>query len=174
MRQDNKVLVDIFTEKAKNANTVFITGFAGLKESDISDLRKKLDAKKADHRVIKNRLFKIISGKTGINVESAALKGPSAFTMGGEDAVVVAKVLVDFASDHKELVIKGGILDGRFLSSEDVKALASLPSRQTLLGMVVATIASPLSCMVGVLSANLRNMVNVVQAIKDKKEEETK
>ena len=173
MRPDNQIIVDEFASKVKEAESIFVTSFVGLNQEEFVKLREKLDECSAEHRVLKNRIFKIISRKAEIsdaaNLEPM-LKGSSSFTIGGDDVVSVAKVIADFAKDHENFTIKGAIVDGKILSEKDVKVLASLPSKQELIAKVVGSIAAPLSGIVGVLAANLRNIVGVISAIKDKKE----
>lgn len=177
MRQDNKILVDHFSEKLKAAESVFITGFQGMTEEQINALRLKLDEQSAEYRVLKNRLFRVLTEKVGFAADDrlkTALKGQSSFTIGGKDIVSVAKVIMDYEKESQKLQIKGGILNGRYITAEEVKALASLPSRHDLLGQVVGTIASPLSGFVGVLNATVASVVRVLSSIKDKKETESK
>ena len=175
MRQDNKILVEHFAGKVKaSGNNIFITGFQGMTEENLVDLRKKLDEQSAEHRILKNRLFKIISSKVGIvssDKLDAVLKGSSSFTIGGKDVVSVAKVISEYEKENQKLVIKGGILDGKFITADEVKALASLPSRSELLAKVVGAIAAPLQGLVGVLNAQVSSVVNVISALKDKKSE---
>ncbi len=174
MRQDNKILVKSFVDQVKQSEAVFVTGFTKMKESEIVELRCKLDEKSAYHKVIKNRLFKVIAEESNTISDSEKLskllKGQSAFTYGGKDIVSVAKVIVDFSKGHENFELKGGIVSGRLLSANEVKDLASLPSKNELIAKLVGTLAAPLSGIVGVLSANLRNLVGVVSAIKEKKE----
>ncbi len=177
MRQDNKILVDHFAGKVKAAESVFITGFQGMTEEQINALRLKLDEQSAEYRVMKNRLFTVISQKAGLAVDErmkTAIKGQSSFTIGGKDMVSVAKVIMEYGKENEKLVIKGGFLNGRYITAEEVKALASLPSRLELLGQVVGSIAAPLSGFVGVLNATVASVVRVISAIKDKKESESK
>ena len=172
-RQDNRVMAGLFADKLKKADSVFITGFSGLPEIDLIEFRKTLDKESAEHRVIKNALFKVVSKEAGIqDTDKLAriLKGSSAFTFGAKDGVTIAKVIVDFQKTHSKLEIKGGILQGKILTAEDVKNLAKLPTKKELLAQVVGTIAAPLTGIVGVLAANLRNLVGALNAIKDKKQ----
>ena len=174
MRNDNQTIIDTFANAVKEKEYFFITGFSGLKDSEIQDFRIKLDEQKVVHRVIKNSLFKRIAGKAGIEDEGldSMLKGQSAFSIGGADAVAVAKTIRDFGKDCENLEIKGAYLDGKVLDQGGVMALASLPSRPELLAKIVGSIASPLYGLVNVLSGNTRNLVGVLQSIKDKKQTE--
>lgn len=177
MRQDNKILVDHFAGKVKAVESVFITGFQGMTEEQVNTLRLKLDEQSAEYRVMKNRLFCVASEKAGFVADErmkTAIKGHSSFTIGGKDMVSVAKVIMDYGKENGKLIIKGGFLNGRYITAEEVKALASLPSRHELLGQVVGSIAAPLSGFVGVLNATVASVVRVISAIKDQKETESK
>ncbi|MBN2145693.1 MAG: 50S ribosomal protein L10 [Candidatus Aureabacteria bacterium] len=173
MRPDNKIIVKEYVNKLKKVDSVFITGFSGLKEEEFCSFRKELDKQQAEHRVIKNRLFKIITKEAGLTVEeqiTPLLKGTSSFTIGGTDVISVAKTIVDFSKDHEKLEIKGAIFNGKVLTASEVKSLASLPSRHELLAKLVGTLAAPLTGIIGVLQAHLRNIVGVLYAIKEQKE----
>jgi large subunit ribosomal protein L10 len=166
-------MVKLFADKLKKSDGVFITGFSGLPESDLVEFRKVLDKESAEHRVIKNALFKVISKEAGIQeVEKmdSMLHGSSAFTFGAKDAFAIAKVIVNFKKTHDKLAIKGCIMQGKLLNSEDVENLAKLPSKKELLAQVVSGIAAPLSGFVSVLAGNLRKLVSLLDAIKDKKQ----
>ena len=174
MRNDNQTIVDTFADAVKEKEYFFITGFTGLNDSEIQDFRIKLDEQEVVHRVIKNTLFKRIASKAGIEDEGlqSMLKGQSAFSIGGADVVAVAKVIKDFSKGCENLEIKGAYLDGKILDEGGVLALADLPSRPQLLAKFVGSIASPLYGLVNVLSGNTRNLVGVLQNIKEKKQAE--
>ena len=97
-------------------------------------------------------------------------KGPNAVALSYGDPVSPAKVLTNFAKDHKVFEIKAGVMDGTVLDSNQIKALADLPSREVLLGMLVATMNSVPTGFVRTLAEIPRQFLNVLQAIKDQKE----
>jgi large subunit ribosomal protein L10 len=173
MRQDHQTIINAFSEKVKTAQSVFISGYSGMNEKEVTQLRKELRTYSAEHRVLKNRYFKCILSKIGIPSQDhlkPVLKGNTAFTIGGSDIVAVAKSLLRFARDHEKLEIKGALVQGRVLNPEQIKNLAWLPSREELIEKTVQTIAAPLSNLVYVLKANLNKLAGVIQAIKEKKE----
>ena len=177
VRNDNKILVNHFIDKVKNAGSVFISGFQGMTEEEINDLRLKLDSQAAEYRVMKNSIFRVVSEKSGYVADTrvkTALKGQNSFTIGGKDLISVAKVIADYEKGNQKFVIKGGYLNGKYISAEEVKALASLPSRSELIAKVVGSIAAPLSNLVGVLNASVTSIVRVINSIKEKKESESK
>ena len=90
-----------------------------------------------------------------------------------EDPVAPAKILNDFSKDHKALEIKAGILDGKVIALDEVKALAELPSREELLAKLVGSMQAPISGLVNVLQGTIRNFVYTLEAVRQKKEQES-
>src|SRR5690606_19070367 len=97
------------------------------------------------------------------------LSGPTALAFGFNDVVMPAKILADFAKDHKKLELKGGVLEGKVINLTAVKELASLPSREALLGQVAGLLQAPMRGLVTVLSGPLRNAAYAVEAIRKQK-----
>lgn len=147
-----------------------LTDYRGLTVKEVEDLRAKLRAEGMDYRVTKNTLLRIATSQhpTLKSIDPASFTGPMALAMGYDDEVAPARVIFQFAKAHQALEIVGALTpDGQLLDAAAVKALASLPTRQELLGQVVGTIAAPLSGFMQVMSGNLRGIVNVLNAIKD-------
>ena len=103
----------------------------------------------------------------------AYLEHNTALAFAPEDPVAPAKILNDFSKDHKALELKAGILDGAVIGVDEVKALAELPSREELLAKLVGSMQAPLSGLVNVLQGTIRNAVYVLEAVRQKKEQET-
>ena len=99
----------------------------------------------------------------------AVLAGPSAFVFAGEDPVASAKVLRDYAKDNEDLVIKGCMMDGRFVDAAQVNDIASLPSREELIAKLLGTINNPLVKTVRVLNGPMEAFARVVSAIEGQK-----
>ncbi len=150
-----------------------LTDYRGLTVSEISELRGKLRDEGMSYRVTKNTLLRIAAKETPalVGIDPATFTGPMALAISPDDEVAPARVVFQYAKEHKALEIVGALTaDGELLSSAQVKALAMLPTREQLLGQLVGTIAAPLSSFVGVMGANVRGIVTVLQAIKDSKE----
>jgi len=98
------------------------------------------------------------------------ITGPTAVVYGGDDPVVLTKSVLDWSKKMKLLKVRGGMIDGKALTPEDVKALADLPSIDVLRGQVVSAIASPLTGLVGALQGVLRNFVSVLKNIAEKED----
>ena len=172
MRPERQLMVKEMKEKLKNADFFFVTNFQGLKVSEMYQLRKKLKEKESLYQVFKNRLFKRIVNEEGYPKEiEKDLSGFSGFVIGGKDVIEVAKILSEFAKKHETFAIKAGVIDRKYLEKEEVKELASLPSKEVLLAKLVGAIASPISSFVFVLNERLGSFVRVLNAIAEKKQE---
>ena len=110
---------------------------------------------------------------TGNEDANELLVGPTVAAFGIEDAVQPAKILNDFAEENDRLEIKGGILDGRVVSIDEVKALAKLPSREVLVAHLLGSLNAPIQGLATVLSGNIRGLAVALNQIREKKEEET-
>ena len=106
--------------------------------------------------------------EVGLEVDTKNFEGGVAAVFGFEDEVAPAQLIAAFAKKHDIVSIYGGMLEGNFIDSNKVKELAKLPSKQQLLGQLVGTINAPVSGFVNVLAGNLRGLVTVLNAIKDK------
>ncbi len=159
-----------YTKELKEAKAIVFADLSALKVADSTDLRRKSKAEKVAVVSSKKTLLRLAlkSAKAG-DVDDAALKGSVALLLAHGDEIAPAKVLETFRKTHENAVILGGILESKWLSPEQVKALAALPSKQELIARVVGSIGAPLSGLVGVLKGNLRQLVYVLNAIKDSK-----
>jgi large subunit ribosomal protein L10 len=123
--------------------------------------------------VTKNTLLRLAakSNPAFAGIDPSSFTGPTALAMGFDDEVAPARVIFQYAKAHHALEIVGGITgDGQILSADQVKALATLPSREQLLAQVVGTIAAPLTGFVGVMAGNVRSIINVLNALSEVKE----
>lgn len=145
-----------------------LTDYRGLTVAEVKELRRNLAAEGMSYRITKNTLLRLATAASPElkDIDPSAFTGPMALAMGFGDEVAPARVIFQYAKTHEALEIVGGITpEGKLLTSAEVKALAILPSREQLLGQVVATIAAPLSGFVGVMGAQVRSIVNVINAI---------
>jgi len=162
--------VQDITEKLQKSVTAVITDYRGLNVAQATKLRNELRGANIEYKVLKNTLTKIAAKNVGLEGLDQYLEGPTAIAFGIEDPVAPAKILSKFAKDNKDLEIKGGILEGKVVSLDQIKALADLPSREELLAQVLRGIQSPLTGMANVLAGPLRNMANVLEAVRKEKE----
>lgn len=164
-----KVVVEEIKGKLQNAKGVVLADYRGLNVAEVTKLRTKLREAGVEYRVLKNTMTRIAAHDLGINGLDPFLEGPTAIAF-GTDPVAPAKVISDFAKTNKNLEIKAGLLEGKVIDFEGVKALADLPPREVLLTQVVTGMQAPLVGMVNVLQGPLRKAVYALDAIRKQKE----
>jgi large subunit ribosomal protein L10 len=164
-----QITEDLHERFAKSA-IIVLTDYKGLDVTSINDLRRKLRESNVEYQVVKNSLLARASEDTEVAVIKDHFKGPSAVAISYDDPVAPAKVLTQFAKDNKKLEIKVGVLNGKVLDVQAIKALASLPSREVLLAQFLATLNAVPGSFVRTLAEIPRSLVNVLTAVKDQKE----
>ncbi|MDP3244604.1 MAG: 50S ribosomal protein L10 [bacterium] len=166
--QKNDVVRDLTDKLQKMKSGVFVN-FSGLKMKDTQKLRELTWDKGVDYQVVKKTLLKIALKDAGLEgIDPKAMEGNLGVAFGLEDEIAAPKLLANFAKGNEALKILGGILENKFIDAAKVKALASLPSRQEMLGRLVGTIAAPVSGFLNVLQGNLRGLVQVLKAVSEK------
>ena len=167
---DKKQTVKEVRERFEKSQGFFITHNLGLDAGQISALRKDVRTSGGELKVIKNTLIKRAIENLEHHKEiDGDLKGPVAVAFSYDDPAAIAKAILKYVDDKNKFEVKSGMLGNVLLSSSQVAALAKLPSRLELITRTVRTIAAPLQNFMGVLSAVPRDFVNVLTAIKDKK-----
>ncbi len=156
-------------DKIKKSKSIILVNYEGLKVSDIQSLRKLLKKETIDYLVAKKTLFKRACAQTKLDIDPKAIPGNFALVFAYADEVAPAKILAKFAKDNEKLKIVAGILDGKLIAERQVIALSKLPSKPELLARLVGCINYPASGFVTVLAGNFRGLVQVLNAIKDKK-----
>ena len=147
-----------------------MTQYVGLNVEQVTELRKQLRESGTKFKVFKNTLSRLALRELGIEAAADMMEGPTAWAF-CPDPVTPAKILKDFSKEAPFVVMRGGILEGKIVSPEQLDALADLPSHDQLIAQVVGTIAMPLRNTVGVLNALPRNLVNALDQIRKQKEE---
>ncbi len=170
-RPDKVAAVAEIKEKLSKSKGVIIADYRGLNVAQATELRKQLRDAGVEYRVVKNTLTILAAKESGLDDMVSLLSGPTAIAFGYGDPVAPAKVLSEFARTNKALEIKGGVLEGRLLDVDGVKALAILPSREELLGQVARGMQSPIAGLVNVLQGTIRNFVYALEAVRKQKEE---
>lgn len=165
-RPEKEQIVSELTERLRSSDTLIVADYRGLSVKEIDDLRTKLIEQGADFTVVKNSLTRRAAEAAGADALLALLEGPTAiaFLEEGGDPVAVAKALADSAKTTKILAVRGGIMQGRTISAEDVDELAKLPSAEVLRGQVLGAVAAPLYTIVGLFAAPLQNLHGLIQA----------
>ena len=171
--QSKIALVDEIKEKIEKSQSIVLVNNHGLTVEEVTKLRKELREHGVDYKVYKNTMLKRAFVATGNEAANDLLVGPTVVAFGIEDAVQPAKILNDFAEDNERLEIKGGLLDGRIVSVDEVKELAKLPSREVLIAQLLGGLNAPIQGLATVLSGNIRGLAVALNQIREKKEEES-
>ncbi len=168
--QKQEMLRDI-SERLARAKSVVFTEFESLGVKQNEELRQKLRAENSEYLVTKKTLLKLALGEKKItDFDPKSVNGKMAVSFGYEDEVAPAKIIAEFTKDNPDtLKFAGGILENKFLNASGVEALAKLPSKTELYAKIVGSINAPVSGFVNVLAGNLRNLVYVLNAIKENK-----
>jgi large subunit ribosomal protein L10 len=168
-RPEKVKIVEDMTREFQDAGSVFVADYAGLKVSDITDLRKQLREAGVQFRVVKNTLLRRAAEEAGKKELIEFFKGPTAVALGTDDPIPAAKILHDFSTRLEMPKIRSFRVEDKTYEPADLKTLASLPSREILLAQVIAAIESPITGFVGTLNAIMRDLVGTIDAIANKK-----
>ena len=167
-REDKVSTVNEIKELFENSKATMFTEYRGLTVGQLKELRNNLRSADAQYKVYKNTLVRIAAKEAGLSFDET-LVGPVAIAFAQSDAVSAAKALKTFADTNKDLILKGGVLGEAVISSDDIIALAKLPTREVLLAQIAGTIQSPLTKSAGLFQAFQRNAAYAFKALADKK-----
>jgi large subunit ribosomal protein L10 len=152
--------VDVVTAKLQNSLSTVVADYRGLNVTQVTELRKQLREAGVEFQVLKNTLLRRATAAAELSELDEVLTGPTAIAFSATDAVAPAKILNDFAKKNDALKLKGGVVEGRVIDADQLKALAELPSRDGLLSMLLS-----------VLQAPMRNFALAVKAVAEKEEQ---
>lgn len=168
-----KMMVKEISDRLNNVGTLIVTNYKGLSSQDLNNLRRELREFSGEYVVVKDSIIKraisegpnskaleFIEGEVGIVVDKK------------EDPSRISKILTEFSKDRSALKIRGGIMNGKLLSIDDIKILAALPSREALLSALANVLNAPMQRLAGALNAIICKFLYALNAIKDKKEKE--
>ncbi|MEB3103629.1 50S ribosomal protein L10 [Ferviditalea candida] len=158
IREKELLVSEVSTKLRENSSTV-LTDYRGLNVAQVTELRKTLREAGVEFRVLKNSLVRRATEATQFTELDVHLSGPTAFAFSKEDAIAPAKILSEFAKKNENLKLKGGIVEGKVVDADQIRALAALPPREGLLSMLLS-----------VLQAPVRNFALAVKAVADQKE----
>src|SRR6266496_1927249 len=166
LRQDKERIVSELAERLKSSENLLVADYRGLTMPEIDELRTKLLETGARFSVVKNTLTRLAAEQAGAKQVLDLIDGPTAIAFIGADGdpAAAAKVLNDTARAHDVLVIRGGLLEGDMVSDVEVKRLATLPPADVLRAQFAGAVAAPLTTIVGLFTAPLRDLVNVIDA----------
>jgi large subunit ribosomal protein L10 len=166
-RPDKAAAVAELTEQFRESNAVVLTEYRGLTVAQLKQLRRALSGN-ATYAVVKNTLTSIAAKQAGVPVSDEHLAGPSAIAFVTGDPVEAAKGLRDFARANPALVIKGGVLEGRALTAEDITKLADLESREVLLAKTAGVLKATLFQAAYLFTAPAAQAVRTIEALREK------
>ena len=146
-------------DKLKSSVSTVVVDYRGLNVAEVTELRKQLREAGVDFKVYKNTLTSLAAKELGFEGILSYLEGPVSVAFGYDDATAPARILNDFAKNHKKLELKAGIVEGTIYDAAGVTKLASIPSREVLIAQLLGSFKAPLS-----------NLAYLLNAIKEKKE----
>ena len=166
-RPDKAAAVAELTEKFRESNAVVLTEYRGLSVAQLKTLRRTL-GDNASYAVVKNTLSAIAAKEAGLDSFGDELTGPTAIAFVSGEPVDAAKSLRDFAKANPQLVIKGGVLEGRRLTAADVGKLADLETREVLLGKAAGAFKAALYQAAYLFTAPTTKAVRTIEALREK------
>ncbi|GAC1511376.1 MAG: 50S ribosomal protein L10 [Candidatus Dormibacteraceae bacterium] len=159
--------VEVLTEKLKKAKVAVLTDYRGLRVSQIQDLRSKLRGGDVEYRVVKNTLARRAAEAAGYPQFKDGLKGPVAIALGYDDLSIASKLINEWVRTTRlKLDVVGGLVEGKVFSGDQIKSLADLPSRETLIAQLMGTLQSPVAQLVGIMQTPLQQLLGTLNAYK--------
>lgn len=158
-RQLKEVKVAEIKEKMEKAEGIVLANYQGLTVEEVTELRKKMREEGVEYKVFKNTLSVLAAKELGYDAMTDLFQGPISIALGYEDPTAPARILNDFAKDHKKLELKGGLVQGEVYDENKIKVLAEIPPRDVLIAKLLGSFKAPIS-----------NFAYLINAIKEKKE----
>jgi len=162
-----EIIKDLEDKLSRHKAAVFVD-YSGLGVGTMENIRKELREEGIDMKIAKKTLLSIVLEKLSINVDTKSLSGQVAVVLGYGDELAPAKIMSRFAKELENLKVLGGIFEKRFIPVDNVKELASIPSREELLAKMVGSMQAPMSGLVNVMQGNIRGLMQVLNAISQK------
>ncbi len=166
-RKEKEQVISDLGERIKGFRAVVLTNYRGLNVEQLNRLRQRLREEKISYHVIKNTLMKLASKGTDLEKLDNYFEGPTAIAISYGDPVLLSKILSEFVKTQPSLEIKVGLIQGKVASPEEVKALATMPSREVLFGQILGGIQGPASQLGAVLYRAIQQVLGIVQARAD-------
>ena len=137
--------VNSLAEKMQNAKLVLFADYRGITVEDVTNLRSTLRKSNSEYKIVKNNISRRALEKCGIEGLNEAVEGPTAVIIGKDDYLEPAKAIYEYTKDHDFYKIKGGVVEGKVMTAEEIITLAKLPSRETLIGMLAGGLLGTIS-----------------------------
>lgn len=166
-RDEKAAVIDRIAGELEASQAVFAVDYRGITVSQVADLRSKLRESDTTLAVVKNSLTERAADKAGADALKAILTGPTALAFVRGDAAAAAKALSDAQRATQVLEFKGGLMDGKAVTPDEIRAISKLPSREVLYGQLVGVVAAPLNGLARGLNALIAGVAIQLQAIAD-------
>jgi len=163
-RKEKEQTISDLSKKIGGYRAVVLTHYRGLNVEQINHLRKRLREEKVDYHVIKNTLMRLASKGTDLEKLNDYFEGPTAIAITHGDPILLAKIVSEFIKTQPSFAIKVGLIEGRIVPPEEVKALAAMPPREVLLAQLLATIQMPASQLLGTILITFQEFLSVLEA----------
>jgi len=168
--QQKKEAVRELKEKITAAKALVLADYRGLTVEQDTELRRALRKAGVEYRVVKNTLTRFAAKESGLEGLEPFLEGPTAIALSDTDPVAPAKVLSEYAKKYEKLELKVGVVEGKIVDVNGIKALADLPPKEVLIAKVLGGFNAPIAGLVNVLNGNIRGLVVALNAIREQKE----
>ncbi|MFZ7134701.1 MAG: 50S ribosomal protein L10 [Eubacteriales bacterium] len=165
-----KEVVNEIVDKFQKAQSAVLVDYRGLNVEEVTEFRAMARTAGVDYKIYKNTMMRFAVKETGFEGLIEHLVGPTAVAFSYEDPVAAAKVVSDFAKNHKAMEVKAGMVDGKVLDINAVADLADLPPREVLIAKVLGGFNAPITGLVNVLQGNIRGLAIALNQIKEQKE----
>jgi large subunit ribosomal protein L10 len=163
--------IESLREQLSDVKTLFVMQNYGLSVNQVNELRSKVRGTEATYKVVKNSVVKLAVEGTAMEPLAPSLNGPNAYAFTKGDGVALAKALKEFSKSHPQLVFHRCYLEGRVLEAEDAVKVADMPSREELLGRLVAMLQSPIRRLVVALNAPIQQLASALKQIAETREQ---
>ena len=156
MRSEKQYLISEVDTHLKKSDYVILANFTKVTVADVAELRKRLDAEKAEFHVVKNSSLRVAAKALGLPEFESSLIGPTAVIVGGKNSAGVAKILKQFFKDKQKLEVKVGVMDKKIVSAADLSKIADLPSFEALRAQLLGLFMQNAAAFVRVLDAKVK------------------
>lgn len=163
-RKEKGNVVSDLSKQIEGVKAVVLTNYRGLNVEQMNQLRRRLREEKISYHVVKNTLMTLASKGTDLEKLNGYFEGPTAIAISRGDPALLAKILSEFIKTQPSLEIKAGLIQGKVVPPEEVKALATMPPREVLFAQILGGIQTPGGQLGGVLLGLLQQVVGVIQA----------
>lgn len=168
-KADKQVIVEDLTEKLQSASAVYIADYTGINVENVNELRGLFRKEDISYTVYKNTLIKRAMDKVGGFEELyPLLENQNAYIFVTEELGKPAKILKEYLRNHKQPQFKGALVEGAYYSGDNLDALASMKSKQEVIGDIIGLLLSPINNVVGALQAQGSNLVGAIKTIAEK------